>query len=77
MEPLLLFPDPAPPEVVQALDVGGFPWRAASSLEAAAGVEPEDGWAGALICADTDPEGAFALCRSLRKREVPMEPVTQ
>jgi len=38
-------------------------------------VEPEDGWAGAVICADNDSEGAFALCRAIRKRDLPLEPV--
>ena len=28
MEPLLLYPDPAPPELAQALDLGGYPWKA-------------------------------------------------
>ncbi len=37
--------------------------------------EPEDGWAGAVVCADDDPEAAFALCRALRKRDLPLEPL--
>ncbi|HEY2330908.1 MAG TPA: response regulator transcription factor [Acidimicrobiales bacterium] len=75
MEPLLLFPDPPPPEVVQALDLGGYPWKAVATLEAAVRMEPDDGWAGALICADDEPEAAFALCRALRKRDIPLEPL--
>ena len=75
MEPLLLFPDPAPPEVAQCLDMGGYPWKAVGSPEAATRLEPVDGWAGALVCADTDPEGAFALCRALRKRDIPLAPL--
>ena len=75
MEPLLVFPDPVPPDVAQALDLGGYPWKAVSSVEAASRLEPEDGWAGAVICADSDPESAFALCRTLRKRDIPLEPV--
>jgi DNA-binding response OmpR family regulator len=75
MEPLLIFPDPAPPVLAQALDLAGYPWKGASSAEAAERSEPEDGWAGAIVCADVDPEGAFALCRSLRKRDVPFEPL--
>jgi two-component system alkaline phosphatase synthesis response regulator PhoP len=74
MEPLLLFPDPAPPGLGQALDLAGYPWKAVSSADAAARLEPEDGWAGAVVCADEDPEGAFALCRALRKRDLPLEP---
>ncbi|MBV9661060.1 MAG: response regulator transcription factor [Acidimicrobiales bacterium] len=75
MEPLLLFPDPAPPLLAQALDLGGYPWKAASSLQAAERLEPEDGWAGAVVSADADPEGAFALCRALRKRDLPLAPL--
>jgi DNA-binding response OmpR family regulator len=75
MEPLLVFPDPVPSEVAQGLDLGGYPWKAASSVEAASRLEPEDGWAGAIVCADGDPETAFAVCRSLRKRDVPLEPL--
>ena len=75
MEPLLLHPDPAPPALAQALDLTGYPWKAAATAEVAARVEPEDGWAGAIVCAHEDPEGAFALCRTLRKRDLPLEPL--
>src|SRR2546421_5683625 len=75
MEPLLIFPDPAPPALAQALDLAGYPWKSAAGPEIAARLEPEDGWSGGIICADTDPEGAFALCRALRKRDIPLEPV--
>jgi two-component system alkaline phosphatase synthesis response regulator PhoP len=75
MEPLLLYPDPAPPELVQALDLAGYPWKAISSPEAAVRDEPDDGWAGAIVVAANDAEGAFALCRALRKRDQPLEPL--
>ena len=75
MEPLLLFPDPAPPLIAQALDLGGYAWKSVASLAVAERVEPDDGWSGAIICADSDPEGAFALCRALRKRDLPLAPV--
>jgi DNA-binding response OmpR family regulator len=75
MEPLLIFPDPAPPALAQALDLAGYPWKSVGSAESAERIEPEDGWAGAVVCADIDPEGAFALCRSLRKRDLPFEPL--
>jgi DNA-binding response OmpR family regulator len=75
VEPLLLFPDPAPPVLAQALDLSGYPWKAASSAEAAERLEPEDGWSGAIVCADVDPDGAFGLCRLLRKRDLPLEPL--
>lgn len=75
MEPLLLFPDPAPPSLLQTLELGRYPYFEVSSEEMAKRKEPEDGWAGAIVCADDDTEGAFALCRALRKRDLPLEPV--
>ncbi len=75
MEPLLVFPDPAPPVLGQALELAGYPWKAVGSSQAAASVEPEDGWSGAVVCADADPEAAFALCRAVRKRDLPLEPL--
>jgi len=75
MEALLLFPDPAPAVLTRALDLGGYPWKAVGSLEAAKELEPDDGWAGAVVVADGQPEGAFALCRALRKRDIPLAPL--
>ena len=75
MEPLLLFPDPAPPALAQALDLAGYPWKAAATAEAANRLEPDDGWSGAIVFADADPEAAFALCRGIRKRDVLLEPL--
>ena len=75
MQPLLVFPDPAPPELAQVLDLGGHPWKSASDESAATALEPDTGWAGAIVCAYDEPERAFALCRGLRKRDVPLEPL--
>ena len=75
MEPLLLFPDPAPPELAQALDLGGYPWKPVGDEHAADRQEPPDGWAGAIVCADANPDTAFAVCRAVRKRDVPLEPL--
>src|SRR3954447_24914431 len=75
MEPLLLFPDPPPPAVAAALTEAGYPFRPATTSDEATRLEPEDGWAGALICSDDDPQGAAAMCRHLRKRDIPLEPL--
>ncbi|HSH23470.1 MAG TPA: response regulator transcription factor [Acidimicrobiales bacterium] len=75
MEPLLLHPDPPPPALAQALDLSGYPWKAASSTDVASRIEPDDGWAGAVVCTEGDPEGAFALCRAVRKKDLPLEPL--
>jgi DNA-binding response OmpR family regulator len=75
MQPLLVFPNPCPAELVQALDTSGFPWHAVASPSAVDADEPEDGWAGAVIWADGNEEGAFALGAHLRKRDFPLEPL--
>jgi DNA-binding response OmpR family regulator len=73
--PLLLFPDPPPPELAQALDLAGHAWKGVGSPDAATAEEPDGGWSGAIVSADEQPEAAFALCRALRKRDVPLEPL--
>ena len=75
MEPLLVFPDPAPAVVAQALALASYSWKAVGSLDEAEDAEPEDGWSGGVVCADELPDAAFGLCRSLRKRDVPFAPL--
>jgi DNA-binding response OmpR family regulator len=75
VEPLLVFPNPAPPALAQGLDVGGYPWKAVSAPDEVDDAQPDDGWSGAIVCADDDGDGAFALCRAVRKRDVPLEPL--
>jgi DNA-binding response OmpR family regulator len=74
-EPILVFPDPPPALLVQTLDLGGYAWKAVANAAVAGADEPADGWGGAIICADTDPEAAFSLCRTLRKRDSVLEPL--
>ena len=75
MDPLLVFPDPPPALLAQTLDLAGYPWKAVSNASIATAAEPGDGWSGAVIVADEDPEGAFGICRSFRKRDGSLEPV--
>jgi len=75
MDSLLIFPDPVPPELAQALDLAGHTWKSVVNVSEANAEEPEDGWGGAIVIAEGDPEGAFGMCRALRKRDVPVEPV--
>ena len=75
MEPLLVYPDPPPPDLVQTLDLAGYPWVAVGGEQALAETEPDDGWSGAVVVADGDAEGAFELCRQLRKQDLPLEPL--
>jgi two-component system, OmpR family, alkaline phosphatase synthesis response regulator PhoP len=75
LESLLLFPEPPPPVVVAVLDTAGYPWKPVTTADDASRREPEDGWSGAVICADDDAEGALGMCRTLRKRDIPTEPL--
>jgi DNA-binding response OmpR family regulator len=75
LEPLLVFPDPAPAVVAQALALASYSWKAVGSLDEAEDAEPEDGWSGGVVCADELPDAAFGLCRSLRKRDLPFAPL--
>ncbi len=74
-DPILVFPDPPPAMLVQTLDLGGYAWKAVENASVATQIEPPDGWGGAIIVADTDPEGALSLCRTLRKRDAVLEPL--
>ncbi|MGD0084481.1 MAG: response regulator transcription factor [Acidimicrobiales bacterium] len=79
MEPLLVYPDPPPGWLAVALDAAGYPWVGVSSATEAERREPEDGWAGAVIAADAELTGSLAscmgVCRALRKREDPLQPL--
>ncbi len=75
MEPLLVFPGPPSFALGQALGLASYSWKAVSSLAEAEETEPDDGWSGGVICADEQPDAAFALCRALRKRDVPFSPL--
>jgi len=70
---LAVFPDPAPPELARTLDLSGYRWKAFASADEALRHEPADGWSGAVVMADIDPEKAWAFCRALRKREPGVE----
>ncbi len=75
LEPLLVFPEPPLPELARTLDLGGFPWKPVRSPEDANRGEPDDGWAGAVVVTGSNPEDAFAFCRAVRKRDVPIAPL--
>jgi len=75
MEPLLCYPDPLPTEVAMALDRAGYRWKAVDRPDLARSAEPEDSWSGALVCAHSRPDTAFAICRQLRSGDDPLRPV--
>lgn len=78
MEPLLCYPDPLPPVVQAALRQGGYDFRcvrAPGQLEAAERGSGSDDWGGAVVSALDDLASAMALCRQVRRREVPLHPL--
>ena len=75
MEQVVVFPDPPPPELARTLDLSGYRWKSVSSGDEATRLEPADGWAGAVVACDAQPEEAWAFCRSLRKRDMPVAPL--
>jgi len=72
VKPLLVYPAPVPAELAQALDMDGRDYVAVASESAANAQTPPEGWAGAIVAADINAEGAWALCRTLRKAEDPV-----
>jgi len=78
VEPLICYPDPLPAALQTALRRGGYQFRCASGPEPADRSEREnttDGWGGAVVCADGDLSSGIAMCRHLRRREVPVTPL--
>ena len=73
MSPLLVYPDPPPPELAQSLDLAGFSWKAVCNSTIADEESKDQDWAGAVIVADEDPNDAFAFARFLRKKSKPQQ----
>jgi DNA-binding response OmpR family regulator len=78
VEPLLCYPDPPPAELVAALRLAGYashPVGGPDLVDPAEHVVTKDGWGGAVVSALDDLAGAIALCRHVRRREVPVAPL--
>ena len=75
MPTFLVHPNPPPPELARALDLGGWTWLAVGSSADADAQEPEGGWAGAVVVVGEDSEAALSLCRALRRPDSPLQPL--
>lgn len=71
-ENFLVFPEPAPVDLARTLDLAGYQWTA---IDAASDPEPEGGWTGAIVAIGDDSTRAWAICRDLRRRDVPVSPL--
>ena len=55
IETLLVFPAPPPPELSQCLDQNGWVWKAVNNSDSALEDQPDGGWGGGIIVADSAP----------------------
>ena len=75
VDTLLVFPQSPSPDLVRTLDLAGYGWAAVAGGDAVSTEEPEEGWAGAVVSVVGDADSAWAVCRTLRKRDEPVEPI--
>ena len=71
-ERFVVFPAAAPTDLVRSLDLGGLKWDGCDRLGE---FEENKEFTGAIVVVDEDPEAAWAMCRALRKRDVPVDPL--
>ncbi|MGB3411940.1 MAG: response regulator transcription factor [Microthrixaceae bacterium] len=71
MTPLLIWPNPAPPDLVRVLDMAGLEWSAVSGTADAA----DQIWAGAIVSAEESPKEAFAVATALRNGDLGIGPL--
>lgn len=72
---IVVFPGTPSPDLARTLDMGGYRWKAVSGADEANKIEPQQGWMGAIITCDDDPESAWAFARAVRKRDNPVNSV--
>lgn len=75
MTSVLVHPENVAPAVSKVLDMLGVMWKGVDDTTAAEVSEPTDGWGGAIVAIDDDPERAFGMARWLQGRDQAMTPV--
>ena len=75
MEPLLVHPDPPPPELARLLDLSGYSWKPVADERTAVTETPDDGWGGAIVVVGSQSEASWSLCRAIRKGDLPVDPL--
>lgn len=65
VDPLLLWPDPPPIDVVRALDMAGIPWVGWAGDDATL----HNKFAGAIVAADESPDRGYLQAKKLRRGE--------
>lgn len=72
VKPLLVYPSPVPAELARTLDLDGRGYVSVAAESAVVTEQPDEGWGGAVVIADINAEGAWAICRALRKADGPI-----
>ncbi len=72
---LAVYPDNPSVDLARTLDLAGYSWKGVSSPDTMARLQPTDGWLGAVVGCDDDPESGWAMCRALRKLDRPVRRV--
>ncbi|MFI5044890.1 MAG: DNA-binding response regulator [Acidimicrobiales bacterium] len=71
MQPLIIWPDPPPSDLVRVLDMAGLPWTGIKDE-----ADARDGlWSGAIVAVDEAPDAGFAIARSLRRGDLAIAPM--
>jgi DNA-binding response OmpR family regulator len=71
VQPMLVWPDPPPHDLVRVLDVAGIGWQAiADEAGARGGI-----FSGAVVSVDESPEAGFAMARLLRRGDLNIAPL--
>jgi len=66
---IIVFAASVAPELARSLDLAGYSWKNAGSLDEAGESEPADGWQAAIIDVSTDADGGWAFARAIRKTD--------
>ncbi|MGN6694102.1 MAG: winged helix-turn-helix domain-containing protein [Aquihabitans sp.] len=72
---MLVHPHPPPPELARLLDLGGNAGNPCADERQARNDTPDDGWGGAIVVINEQSDAAWALCRAIRKGDLPVEPL--
>lgn len=70
---LAVYPDTPSVELARTLDLSGYTWKGVANADTVSRLAPTTGWVGAVVGCDTDPESGWAICRSLRKQQHPVQ----
>ena len=70
---LAVYPDNPSVDLARTLDLANFAWKGVTNPDTLARLQPTEGWMGAVVACDEDPEGGWALCRNLRRLDRPVQ----